>query len=39
MTHPSGSPHRCTCRGPSPVLAGSIRSMAVSCRFHTCRPV
>ena len=39
MTQPSGRFHRCTRRWPNPVLAGSIRSQSVRCRFHTCRPV
>ena len=33
ITHPSGRPHRCVCRCPSPVLAGSIRSFADGSRL------
>ena len=39
ITQPSGRFHRCTGRGPSPVFAGSTRSLSVRCRFQACRPV
>jgi hypothetical protein len=31
--------HRCTCRCPIAMSAGSASSVSVRCRFHTCRPV